>query len=148
MPAVEARDTLGAGDVWHGAFVSKVGTVGIEEAIEFANARGFRTGAARGTSKLDRPGQGDDGSDMTSFDELLTRAQRLVDRNERALLGIAGAPAAGKTSLARQLADALGAHAAVVGMDGFHLAQVELNRLGKADRKGAPDTFDATVTCT
>ena len=35
--------------------------------------RGFRTGAARGTSKLDRPGQGDDGSDMTSFDELLTR---------------------------------------------------------------------------
>ena len=80
---------------------------------------------------------------MTSFDELLTRAQRLVDRNERALLGIAGAPAAGKTSLAWQLADALGAHAAVVGMDGFHLAQVELNRLGKADRKGAPDTFDA-----
>ncbi|KHF44572.1 PfkB family carbohydrate kinase [Saccharomonospora viridis] len=38
VPAVEARDTLGAGDVWHGAFVSKVGTVGIEEAIEFANA--------------------------------------------------------------------------------------------------------------
>ena len=80
---------------------------------------------------------------MTSFDELLTRAHRLVDRGERTLLGIAGAPAAGKTSLAWQLADALGAHAAVVGMDGFHLAQVELSRLGKSDRKGAPDTFDA-----
>ena len=28
-------------------------------------------------------------------------------------------------------------------MDGFHLAQVELVRLGRAGRKGAPDTFDA-----
>jgi pantothenate kinase len=27
-------------------------------------------------------------------------------------------------------------------MDGFHLAQAELARLGRADRKGAPDTFD------
>ena len=28
-------------------------------------------------------------------------------------------------------------------MDGFHLAQTELERIGRADRKGAPDTFDA-----
>ena len=28
-------------------------------------------------------------------------------------------------------------------MDGYHLAQVELERLGRASRKGAPDTFDA-----
>jgi len=28
-------------------------------------------------------------------------------------------------------------------MDGFHLAQRELERLGRADRKGAADTFDA-----
>jgi pantothenate kinase len=28
-------------------------------------------------------------------------------------------------------------------MDGFHLAQAELERQGKAHRKGAPDTFDA-----
>ena len=27
-------------------------------------------------------------------------------------------------------------------MDGFHLAQRELIRIGRADRKGAPDTFD------
>ena len=40
--------------------------------------------------------------------------------------------------------DALGPDAArLVGMDGFHLAQAELERLGRADRKGAPDTFDA-----
>jgi pantothenate kinase len=42
------------------------------------------------------------------------------------------------------LADALGERAALVGMDGFHLAQRELERLGRAERKGAPDTFDAS----
>ena len=30
----------------------------------------------------------------------------------------------------------------LVPMDGFHLAQVELRRLDRAARKGAPDTFD------
>jgi len=30
-----------------------------------------------------------------------------------------------------------------VPMDGYHLAQVELERLGRSLRKGAPDTFDA-----
>jgi pantothenate kinase len=29
-------------------------------------------------------------------------------------------------------------------MDGFHLANQELARLGRADRKGAPDTFDVS----
>jgi pantothenate kinase len=28
-------------------------------------------------------------------------------------------------------------------MDGYHLADVELARLGRSERKGAPDTFDA-----
>jgi pantothenate kinase len=28
-------------------------------------------------------------------------------------------------------------------MDGFHLAAAQLRRLGRLDRKGAPDTFDA-----
>src|SRR5699024_12781481 len=32
---------------------------------------------------------------------------------------------------------------AVVPMDGFHLADAALERLGRAERKGAPDTFDA-----
>ena len=78
-----------------------------------------------------------------TFDELLTRAESLVTRGRRSILGIVGAPAAGKTTLARGLADALGNRAVVVGMDGFHLAQVELQRLGRTERKGAPDTFDA-----
>ncbi|GAA2146783.1 nucleoside/nucleotide kinase family protein [Nocardioides koreensis] len=58
----------------------------------------------------------------------------------RVLLGITGAPGAGKSTLAAYLA---AAHAGVVvPMDGFHLADVELVRRGLLDRKGAPETFD------
>lgn len=78
-----------------------------------------------------------------SFDELRDRAETLAANGKRALLGIVGSPASGKTTLARGLADALGERAVVVGMDGFHLAQVELRRLDRTERKGAPDTFDA-----
>ena len=61
----------------------------------------------------------------------------------RRLLGITGPPGSGKTTLAAALVAALGAHAVAVPMDGFHLAEAELLRLGRQDRKGAPDTFDA-----
>ncbi|HEY2061796.1 nucleoside/nucleotide kinase family protein [Amycolatopsis sp. NBC_01480] len=80
---------------------------------------------------------------MTAFEDLLTRAEGLAKPRQRSVLGIIGAPASGKTTLAWAIANALGSRAAVVGMDGFHLAQVELRRLGRTDRKGAPDTFDA-----
>ncbi|MEU7725531.1 nucleoside/nucleotide kinase family protein [Streptomyces sp. NPDC040724] len=64
-------------------------------------------------------------------------------RGGRRILGIAGPPGAGKSTLAARLAEALGPErAVVVPMDGFHLAQAELTRVGLADRKGAPDTFD------
>ena len=59
----------------------------------------------------------------------------------RVLLGITGAPGAGKSTLATRLVQAAGA--VVVPMDGFHLADVELARRGLLDRKGAPETFDA-----
>ena len=65
---------------------------------------------------------------------------------DRLLLGITGPPAAGKSTLATALATALvrsGVSAVAVGMDGFHLANVELDRLGLAGSKGAPQTFDA-----
>jgi pantothenate kinase len=79
-----------------------------------------------------------------SFADLVDRARALVDRGRRAVLGIAGAPGAGKTTLAEELVQAIGTPwAAHVPMDGFHLADVELDRLGLRDRKGAPDTFDA-----
>ncbi|MPZ79437.1 MAG: nucleoside/nucleotide kinase family protein [Actinophytocola sp.] len=76
------------------------------------------------------------------FADLVARAAALMDR-DRALLGICGAPAAGKSTLAEELVAALGPASIHIGMDGFHLAQVELTRLGRTERKGAPDTFDA-----
>ncbi len=60
----------------------------------------------------------------------------------RAVLGITGPPGAGKSTLAGLLVEEIGEIAALVPMDGFHLAQVELARLRRASRKGAPDTFD------
>ncbi|MGE7387003.1 nucleoside/nucleotide kinase family protein [Streptomyces sp. NPDC004126] len=76
--------------------------------------------------------------------ELVGRAGALAARGGRRVLGIAGPPGAGKSTLAELVAAALGPErAVVVPMDGFHLAQAELRRLGRADRKGAPDTFDA-----
>ncbi|GAA3336491.1 nucleoside/nucleotide kinase family protein [Amorphoplanes nipponensis] len=81
-----------------------------------------------------------------TFEGLVARARALVRDGGRAVLGIAGAPGAGKTTLAEELVAALARPApgwvAHVPMDGFHLADVELERLGNRDRKGAPDTFD------
>jgi pantothenate kinase len=79
---------------------------------------------------------------MTALAELVERASRLTGPGRRALLGIAGAPGAGKSTLAAALVAALHGRAALVPMDGFHLADAELDRLGRRDRKGAPDTFD------
>jgi pantothenate kinase len=75
--------------------------------------------------------------------DLAARVDRLLATGRRTLLGIAGAPGAGKSTLAAQVVAAYPEVAVVVPMDGFHLAQTELERLGLADRKGAPDTFDA-----
>jgi pantothenate kinase len=59
----------------------------------------------------------------------------------RRIIGIVGYPGSGKSTLTERLVAATPSHVAVP-MDGFHLAQRELERLGRADRKGAPDTFD------
>ena len=61
----------------------------------------------------------------------------------RVLVGMAGEPGAGKSTLALGLAALLAAPTAVVPLDGFHLADVELRRQGLLGRKGAPETFDA-----
>ncbi len=58
------------------------------------------------------------------------------------MLGIAGAPGSGKSTLGARLVAALAPAAVLVPMDGFHLASTELERLGRCERKGAPDTFD------
>lgn len=74
-------------------------------------------------------------------DALVQRARALMSRG-RAVLGICGVPGAGKSTLAARLATGIGAEAVVVPMDGFHLHDDELARLGLAQRKGAPETFD------
>lgn len=59
----------------------------------------------------------------------------------RVLVGITGPPGAGKSTFAEALASRLSA--AYVPMDGFHLSNAQLQRLGRQARKGAVDTFDA-----
>jgi pantothenate kinase len=75
--------------------------------------------------------------------ELVARARALAESGARRLLGIAGPPGAGKSTLAEHLVRELNGLAVQVPMDGFHLADAELRRLGRMGRKGAPDTFDA-----
>lgn len=81
-------------------------------------------------------------SDRQDPRDVVVRAQRLGRAGGRRLLGITGAPGAGKSTLAAAAVTAMGSRAVLVPMDGFHLARAELERLGRADRKGAPDTFD------
>ena len=74
---------------------------------------------------------------------VIERARMLAAAGERRILGIAGPPGGGKSTVARAVVAELGELARLVPMDGFHLAQAELVRLGRRDRMGAPDTFDA-----
>ncbi|MFJ4223388.1 nucleoside/nucleotide kinase family protein [Microbacterium sp. NPDC089695] len=77
---------------------------------------------------------------------LADRVRTAATPGRRYLLGVAGSPGSGKTTLAKALVahlDADGAgSAAYLPMDGFHLANSTLDRLGIHDRKGAIDTFD------
>lgn len=75
--------------------------------------------------------------------QLVQRAAALAGRPGRAVLGITGPPAAGKSTLAETLLAELSPQAAYVPLDGFHLAHHVLQELGTVRRKGAPDTFDA-----
>ncbi|MET0821082.1 MAG: nucleoside/nucleotide kinase family protein [Aeromicrobium sp.] len=81
----------------------------------------------------------------TTLHELTARAEGLVVPGRRSILGICGAPGAGKSSLAAAVVKRLGARgvgAVQVPMDGFHLADVALVERGLLERKGAIETFD------
>lgn len=85
-------------------------------------------------------------------DALAARALGLLGDDRRIVIGISGSPGAGKTTLAKAVAARVnelratdggtGPVAAHLPMDGFHLANATLGRLGRHDRKGAIDTFD------
>ncbi len=76
-------------------------------------------------------------------DLIAVLTDRAGAQDRRLMVSVAGAPGAGKTTLAAEIADALGDIAAVVPMDGFHLDNVTLKARGQLAKKGAPDTFDA-----
>lgn len=77
-----------------------------------------------------------------SWSDLVARARELAS-GPRRLIGVTGAPGAGKSTVAARLVEELGPDVArLVGMDGFHFASAELSRQHSLERKGAPHTFD------
>ena len=79
----------------------------------------------------------------TSLETFFARTEALAERGGRRILGVTGAPGSGKSTLAQQIVKRLSGRAVLVPMDGFHLANSELVRLGRRGRKGAEDTFDS-----
>jgi pantothenate kinase len=81
---------------------------------------------------------------LASQEAALARIQNhLANSSERVLIGIIGKPGAGKSTLSKFLMAKLPKEfVTVVPMDGYHLSNKVLKDLNRADRKGAPDTFD------
>lgn len=76
------------------------------------------------------------------LDDLATLIRDRALDQPRLIVAIAGAPGAGKSTLAGDLAARLGALAVVMPMDGYHLDNAVLEARGLRARKGAPETFD------
>lgn len=76
---------------------------------------------------------------------LAQRARELLAHPTRTILGIAGGPGTGKSTLAQSLVTALGPSAAYVPMDGFHMLHSKLEALGTVADKGMPHTFEAAA---
>lgn len=72
-------------------------------------------------------------------------AAALLARPERTVLGIAGGPGVGKSTIAQKLVAELGPVAAYIPMDGFHMKHAKLEQLGTAADKGMPHTFEGAA---
>lgn len=83
------------------------------------------------------------------LDALVARAVRLAGLGPRVVLGIAGMPGAGKSTVANALVERLnadgGERVVLLPMDGFHYPQARVVAMGLRDRMGAPQTFDAAA---
>lgn len=78
----------------------------------------------------------------THIDTLTAQIEAIRVPGQRRLIALAGAPGSGKSTLANRLAGALGEHACVLPMDGFHHSNAWLDERQSRPRKGAPNTFD------
>lgn len=78
-----------------------------------------------------------------TFEQASARLQHHLMGESRTIVGVIGPPGSGKSTLSLRLQALYPDRSQIVPMDGFHLANVELARLGRASRKGAPDTFDS-----
>src|ERR1700751_5057879 len=89
-----------------------------------------------------------DTQQMSMVELLAGDAIPLGGDSSRAILGIAGSPGSGKSTLVDVLLARIRAAkgddwVAHIPMDGFHLADAQLDRIGARGRKGGPETFDA-----
>lgn len=80
---------------------------------------------------------------MTALHTVDDIVQWLAESPPHRVLGIIGPPGSGKSTLAKDLSSALTIQHTVVPMDGFHYPQDTLRALGRRERMGASDTFDA-----
>lgn len=88
---------------------------------------------------------------MAAEDILVTLAGRALslatNHNRRIMIGIAGGPGSGKSTMAATLVDMLNEmvphSAAVMGMDGYHREHAKLVATGDVEQKGAPHTLHA-----
>jgi pantothenate kinase len=80
---------------------------------------------------------------LMTWPSLVDRIAALLRGTERILLGLTGPPGAGKSTLAQAIVSVFPGASKLAAMDGFHLSRARLTELGRIDRIGAIDTFDA-----